>query len=375
MRPPLVRWNCAAAFVAAWLCCLSPAPLLRAQIMDDSIVSQHVRLRIPIDRSWLGRDSIFELERCWDFVRRATKGSLPRRVLVLIDMNDAASTFDAKRSSISIGMNHPAAASDLKGYLLHNAARELARMALLTLSEGGVSREENRFLVEGMAELLAREFSGTTKRLATAWAVCYYLDRMTPLGLKELANRPEVFSGHDLRAAAPGIAFLTFCRELYGRDRILKLFESLAQRSLQDSLTAAFQQPAASLQAEWLKQVRSYIPGDVTVAGEDRAPGLDRVSFLPEQAKAGAPLAMRVFTRDGDRDLLANGIFVVDETNGRVLQGLPAKTAEGNCVLFTIPIEAEHAAGQCGVRIIAIDEGGNLRGWDAHYAVVRQFLN
>ena len=111
-------------------------------------------------------------------------------------------------------------------------------MALLTLSEGGVSKEENRFLHEGMAEMLAREFSGTTKRLATAWAICYYLDRMTPLGLKELANRPEVFSGHDLRAAAPGITFLTFCRELYGRDRILKLFESLAKRSLQDSLTA-----------------------------------------------------------------------------------------------------------------------------------------
>ena len=369
MRPPLVRWNCAAAFVAAWLCCLSPAPLLRAQIMDDSIVSQHVRLRIPIDRSWLGRDSIFDLERCWDFVRRATKGSLPRRVLVLIDMNDAASTFDAKRSSISIGMNHPAAASDLKGYLLHNAARELARMALLTLSEGGVSREENRFLVEGMAELLAREFSGTTKRLATAWAVCYYLDRMTPLSLKELANRPEVFSGHDLRAAAPGITFLTLCRELHGREKILKLFESLAKRNLHDSLATAFQQPASLLQAEWLKRVRSYVPGDTTVAEESNAPVLEKVAFTPEQAKAGAPLAMRVFARDRDRDLLPSGIFVVDEASGKVLQGLAAKPAEGSFALFTVPIEVERAPGRFRAHIIAIDEGGNLRKWEAYYTV------
>jgi len=340
--------------------------------MDDSIVSRHVRLRIPIDRSWLGRESIFELERCWDFVRRATKGSLPSRVLVLIDMDAAASTFDAGRSSISIGMNHPAAAGNWKGYLLHNAARELARMALLTLSEGGVSRRENRFLHEGMAEVLAREFSNTTTRLSTAWAICYYLDRMSPLGLKELADRPEVFSGRDLRAAAPGITFLTFCRELYGRDRMLKMFESLAQRSLQDSLMAAFRQPAGDLQAEWLKRVRRYVPGDVTFAGEVDAPVLDRVSFVPERAKAGAPLAMRVFTRDGDRDLLPNGIFIVDETSGRVLQGLPQKPAEGGEVLFTIPIEAERAAGQSRVRIVAIDEGGNLRGWYAHYAVDRQ---
>ena len=359
----------ASALVAACLCLPAPGPVLRAQVMDESIVAQHVRLRIPVDRSWLGRESIFDLERCWDFIRRATKGSLPSRVLVLINMNDATSSFDIGRSSISIGMNHPAAAGDLKGYLLHNAARELARMALLILSEDGVSRKENRFLYEGMVEMLAREFSNTTKRLSTAWAICYYLDRIASLDLKELANRPEVLDGRDLRAAAPGITFLTFCGERYGRDRILKLFETLAQRNLQDGLTAAFRQPAASLQAEWLKQVRSYAPGDVTVAGDEGAPVLDKVSFAPEQAKAGAPLGMRVFARDANRDLFPSGIFVVDEAAGRVLQGFPPKPADGSLVLFTIPIESGRAAGRYRVRIIAVDEGGNLRAWEAHYTV------
>jgi len=368
---PILRWTCAAAFVTACLCRLLPGPPLRAQTMDDSIVAKHMRIRIPVERQWLGRDTIVELERCWDFVRRATRGNLPGRVLVVIDWKDAASTFDAARCVISIGMNHPAAAKDLKGFLLHNAARELARMALLNLSEGGVSKEENRFLSEGMAEILAREFSSTTKRLGTAWAICYYLDRMNPLGLKELANRPELLSGRDLRAAAPGITFLTLCRELYGRDRILKLFELLAKKSLEDSLALAFRPPATLLEAEWLKRVRSYTPGEVTVAGEEVAPVLDKVAFVPEQGKAGATLAMRVFARDGDRDLLPNGIFVVDETSGKVLQGLPAKPAEGSHIVFTIPVEAEREAGRYRVRMIAIDEGGNLREWDAHYSVVR----
>jgi len=368
---PILRWTCAAAFVIACLCLLLPGPPPRAQTMDDSIVSKHVRVRIPVERQWLGRDSIVELERCWDFVQRATKGSLPGRVLVEIEWKDANSTFDAGRSVVSIGMNHSAAARDLKGFLLHNAARELARIALLTLSQGGVSKEENRFLHEGMAEILAREFSGTTKRLGAAWAICYYLDRMNPLGTKELAGRPELFRGRDLRAAAPGITFLTFCRELYGRDRILKLFELLATKSLEDSLALAFRPPATLLEAEWLKRVRSYTPGDVTVAGEESAPVLDKVSFVPEQGKAGAPLTMRVFARDEDRDLLPNGIFVVDETSGKVLQGLPAKPAEGSHVVFTIPVEAEREAGRYRVRLVAIDEGGNLREWDAHYTVVR----
>ncbi len=368
---PILRWTCAAAFVTACLCRLLPGPPLRAQIMDDSIVAKHVRIRIPVERQWFGRDSIVELERCWDFVRRATKGSLPGRVLVEIDWEDATSTFDAMRSVVSIGMNHPAAAKDLKGFLLHSAARELARMALRTLSEGGVAKEENRFLHGGMAEILAREFSSTTKRLGTAWAICYYLDRMNPLSFKELANRPELFSGGDLRAAAPGITFLTFCRELYGRDRILKLFELLAKKSLVDSLALAFRPPATLLETEWLRRVRSYAPGDITVAGEDAAPVLDKVSFVPEQGKAGAPLVMRVFARDGDSDLLPNGIFVVDDSSGKVLQGLPAKPAEGSHIIFTIPIAAEREAGRYRVRMIAIDEGGNLREWDAHYSVVR----
>jgi hypothetical protein len=222
-----------------------------------------------------------------------------------------------------------------------------------------------------MAEILAREFSSTTKRLGTAWAICYYLDRMNPLGTKEMASRPELFNDRDLRAAAPGITFLSFCRELYGRDRLLKLFALLAKRSLEDSLALAFRPPATLLEADWLKRVRSYTPGDVTVAGDEGAPVLDRVSLVPEQAKAGAPLTMRVFARDEDGDLLPNGIFVVDETSGRVLQGLPAKSAGGSHIVFTIPVEEERAAGRYRVRMVAIDEGGNLREWEAHYTVVR----
>jgi hypothetical protein len=365
---------CAATAVAWAIACICQpflSSMLWSQAMDDSIVAKHVRLRIPVERQWLGREAISDLERCWAFLQGATGGKLPGRVQVVIEWQDATSAVDADRGMISIGMNHPAAAKDLKGFLLHSATRELARLALLNLSGRSVSKEQNRFLSEGMAEMLAHDFSNTTRKLGAAWAICYYLDRINPLGLKQLSNRPDLFSTQDLRSASPGITFLTACRDLFGRVRVLKLFESLAKKNLEDSLAAAFRPPVSALETNWLNRVRSYTPADVTITAEEQAPVLDRVVFVPEQAKAGATLGMQLFTRDVDNDLLPAGIFVVDESSGKVMQGVAARSAAGSHTVFEIPIDPSRQAGQCRLRVIAVDEGGNIRNWEAMYSVVR----
>jgi hypothetical protein len=347
------------------------APMLMAQRMDDSLVAKHVHIRIPVERQWLGRSSISDLERSWEFIRAAAGGRLPGRVLIVIEWQDDTASVDSENSTISIGMSNPAAATDMKGFLLHSATRELARLALINLSGNGASREENRFLLEGMSEMLAHEFSHSVKRLGAAWAICYYLDRMNPLGLTQLSGKPELSgSNHDLRAAAPGITLLTVCHELYGRQRVLKLFESLARKNLEESLAAALKSPAA-VETEWLNRVRSYKPADVSITTEDEAPALDRVVFVPDRGKPGSPLAMQLFTHDRSNDLSAAGIFVIDEPSGKVLQGREARAAEGQCTQFEIPIDAARQEGQYGLRIVAIDEGGNVRNWEAFYSVAR----
>jgi len=339
--------------------------------MDDSLVARHVRIRIPVERHWLGRDSISDLERSWQFIQAAAGGRLPSRVLIVVEFQDGTATVDPENSTISIGMNDPAAAPDMKGFLIHGATRALARLALINLSGNGAAREENRFLLDGMSEMLAREFSHSVKRLGAAWAICYYLDRMNPLGLAQLSGRAELSgSNHDLRAAAPGITLLTVCHELNGRQRVLKLFESMAKRDLEGSLGAALKSPAA-VEAEWLNRVRSYKPADVSITTEDEAPALDRVVFVPDRVKPGTTLVMQLFAHDRSYGLSAPGIFVIDESSGKVLQGREAKAADGQCTQFEIPIDPARQEGHYGLRIAAIDEGGNVRNWTASYSVVR----
>ncbi len=364
-----MRVACVAA-LSFWS--LLPLPSLPGQAMDDSVVSKHVRLRIPVERQWFGRDVINDLERCWEFVRAATGGGLPGRVLFVFDWTRPTAAIDSQRSTITIGMSSSAAAKDPKTFLLHSAARELARFSLINLSEGGAARKENAFLLEGMSEMLAHDFSNTVRRIGAAWTISYYLDRIRPLGLSQDFDLADSFGGnHDLRTAAPGITFLTTCRELYGRERVLKLFELLAKKNLEESLTAAFRTPAAAVETEWLGRVRKYTPSDITVATTDEAPRLDRVALLPDPAKAGETLAVRLFTRDDANDLSASCIFVIDESTGKVLQGRRAEAAERPFTQVDIPIDQARQAGAYQLRVIAVDEGGNVRNWEASYSVTR----
>jgi hypothetical protein len=363
-------------FLLAWaFACLGNLcfpPALSAQVWDDNIVSKRVRIRIPVDRQWLGRESVNDLERGWQFIDAASGGKLPSRVLVVVQWQDALSSLDVERATISIGMNDSAATTDPKGFLLHAAVREMARMSLIGLSGGGAAREENRFLLEGMSEMLARDFSNTVNRITASWAISYYLDRINPLGWNLLASRPEL-SGpvHDLRSASPGITFLTTCRELYGRERLLKLFESLAKKNLEESVSAVFRTTIAKLEAEWWTRVRAYKPAELTITTNEEAPALDRIALVPDPGKPGAALGLLVYARDATNDLSSAGIFLVDETSGRVLQGKPVNTPQGRCTRFEMPVEPERQDGRYRLQLVAVDEGGNLRLWEANYLIAR----
>ena len=368
------RVSAAVAVSVLAACCIGliPAPSLPAQTISDSVVSKHLRIRIPTERLWLARESISDMERSWEFVRAATGGKLPGRVLIVVAWDDAASSADPDSATISIGMADPAAARDLRGFLVHSAARELSRLALITLSDQGASRPENRFLLDGMSEILAHEFSNSVRRLSAAWAVSFYLDRVAPLSLNRLATRAADSPGRrDLLAAAPGITLLTLCRERFGRERVLKLFEMLGDRNPEESLSAAFRVPAAEAETDWLKRVRSYTPVDVTPAGAEEAPVLVRLESAPDQANAGSVLSLRLFANDSNLDLTPSGLFVVDETGGKVLQGRQAGSGGGRHVLFELPIEASRPAGTYRLAMAAIDGGGNVRNWEAHYTVAR----
>lgn len=366
------RVTAAFIWMMAWFCNLCIVPLLPAQDWDESNKTKHVQIRIPADRQWLGRETANDLERCWGFIDAATGRKLPNRVLVVIHWRDALAAADFERGTITIGMNDPASGTNPRAYLLHAAARELGRMALINLSGGGAAKEENRFLLEGMSEMLAHDFSNTVRRLSAAWTICHYLDLIQPLDLQNLSTRPELAGSiHDLSSASPGITFLTLCRELFGSERTLKLFEYLARKNLDESLTAVFKVPVAGLEAQWLARVRSHDPADVTITTAEEAPALDRITFEPDPGKPGVPLGARLFTRDGTNDLMAAGVFVVDETSGRVLQGRQTVTAGRRATQFEIPIETARQAGRYRMRVVAVDEGGNVRNWEAFYSVAR----
>jgi hypothetical protein len=362
--------------VFAWtatLCCqLFLAQIVVAQDIDESIVSRHLRLRIPAERQWLGRDNISDLERCWEFVHATAGGQLPGRVLIVIEWQDAATSIDMERSSITLGMNDPNGLKDANAFLLHSAARGLARLSLSNLMGDGASQPENRFLLDGMSEMLAHEFSNTVRRLDAAWTICHYVDKISPLGLMQLSRRSEFAGGsQDLVAAAPGIAFLTFCSEVYGRDRVLKLFDSLAQKSLEDSLAAAFKTRLPILETQWLNRVRGYVPQEFSISADEPGPALDRVIFNPEQARPGTALGVRLYTHQGRSNLSSTGIFLIDESSSKVRQGHQAKSTESLFTQFEIPIESARQDGRYRVRIVAVDNGGNVRIWEASYTVTR----
>src|SRR6266545_3873815 len=283
-----------------------------AQYVEAQVRSEHVRMKISMEREWLGRETIADLEQCWNYVNGATGRKLPRTVIVEVNWETADSSADPNESSISIGMNHPAAAANTKDFLLRHAAREMAFLGLAELSRGATLREENAFLAEGMAEILAREFDLSTKALTAAWVLAHFLDRIKPFSLDAMSSRSN-FTGalQNLTSAAPGISFLMNCRERYGRERTLKLFETLKKSSLKEALSSTFKEPAAVLEEAWLKKIRNYpIPEELTITSEEDAPKLRETVLVPSTVRRGASLQLRMLIQNRRNDFDPGSVFV-----------------------------------------------------------------
>ncbi|NWG14371.1 MAG: hypothetical protein HXY20_12645 [Acidobacteria bacterium] len=359
------------SLLPALILCVSTIapPLLHGQGAFTSIISEHVRLRIPAEREWIGRDSIAELQRCYLFIQGVTGKKLPRLVQITVSWEAKESGVSLEDASITIGMNTPVALADSRAYLQYAAIRELARMALLELSEGGAAREENRFILEGMAKILTHEYDRSSRSLNAAWAHCHLMDRIRPLGFAPLASWATFSGGRlDLRTASPGITFLMTCRELNGRDRLLRLFASLREKMLPDGIDDAFRMSAAKLEGAWLDRVRKYaVTEDVTVGPEEDAPRLQYMAMEPGTILPGRWLTVRVQVLDRNNDLLPESVYLEDVQSRRITRGRAA--AGAGRIKLELPIETERRPGVYGYRLIAIDEAGNLRNWTGTYNV------
>lgn len=339
-----------------------------AQIIDG-ISSEHVRMHVPAERESLGRDTIADLEFCYGFMNRATLQNLPRRIVVDVRWDESDSSCDYRRATIHLGMNQPAAAANPRKFLLHHAAREMARMGLLELS-GGAEREDTEFLFEGMVKILVHEYEHSSRNLEGAWTLSRLLDEMQLLGLA-VQRSWTTFSGgrRCLRTAAPGITFLMTLRELHGRDRPLKLFESLRKSSLNQSLVAAFKAPLSELEAIWLKKVREHPAAEEITVDADDAPRLVQTELLPGEVRPGSALQVRLWIEDRAGNLLPDGVFVKDEPSGRLTQAQAGSGKEADSMTAVIPIEAARTPGRYSYRVTAVDESGNLRNWTGMYTV------
>ncbi|MGH7771902.1 MAG: hypothetical protein ACREQA_06655 [Candidatus Binatia bacterium] len=329
-------------------------------------------MRIPLEREWLARETIADLERCWRYVNSVTGERLAKRILIEVAWERTEIFTDFQESSISIGMGHPAAAVQSKPFLMRTAAREIARLGLAELSRGGTLREENRFLDAGMAEIIAHEYHGSTKALEGAWVLAHFMDRMNPLGLATQAAWSTFSLGRrDLRSAAPGVTLLMTCRELFGRERTSKLFEALKKGSLEESVAATFKSSADALENAWLKKVKEYrSQEDITVTSEEDAPVLLQTVFVPATGQPGSTLQIKLFIQDRGNDLFPGSVFVEDQNSGRVLQGQTSGEKETKFILVEIPIDERRQPGRYSLRTIAVDETGNIRHWEGSYAVI-----
>ncbi|MFH1574013.1 MAG: hypothetical protein ABIG68_08510 [Acidobacteriota bacterium] len=347
---------------------LAAAPLQPRQT-SDNIVSEHVRFRLPVEREWIGRDTIADMERCWQFTDRALDGKLPRRVLIVVSWGQGRGWTRAAESTIFVGMDDPAAVSDPKAYLAHQAAREMARLGLLELSGGGAAREENQWLIEGMAEIMAREFRGRARAFDAAWVYSSLLDRMGRLSLESLGSW-KAFSGgrRDFYAAAPGATFLLTCRQAHGREGLVKLFEALRKQDAAAAMSSAFRRPAAALEQIWLRKVReNEAARDVTVTSDADSPAL--VVPPATEVRPGAGLRIRLFIEDGGANLGARGVFLADLQSARVFS-VRDETFEGRRVFVAdLPQDSGAAAGKTSLRVTALDESGNVRHWEHQVAI------
>jgi len=343
------------------------APRDSAGQVTDRVISEHIRVRLPTERENFGRDAVVDLEQCWQFINRAV-GTMPRRVLVVVSWGSADISSEYETGTISVGMSGPAGATDPKFFLIHSAGREMARLGLLGLSEGRADRQESRFLLEGMSELLIHEYEASNRNVEGAWVIAHMLEGMKRLGFAHQAQWPALDGGqHSLLTAAPGATFLIMCRELRGRDSLFRLFDALKRSNLQDALSTVFKSSPAVLESTWLQRVREYdIPQDVTATTEQDAPTLDTVTAV---GSAGSSLQVRLYMKDRASDLLPEGIFVQDTASRQTLQARAG--AEGATRFFAvdIPIEAGRGAGTYEMVITAVDESGNVRVWKKSYSL------
>jgi hypothetical protein len=349
--------------------CLFSPPSSKAQSMSTAS-SEHVLMRLPMEREALGRELIGDLERCYLFMSGATSGKLPRRIFLIPDWDQVENSWNLQEAKIILGMNRASAAVNQEGFLVHAAAREMGRLGLLQLS-GGAEREDNDFLFEGMIEILARESTNTSRNLEGAWVIAQFLDQRGQLGLDR--QRPwSVFSEgrRSFRNAAPGITFLTTFRELHGRDKAVKFFESLKRSSLAASLTLAFKAPVAELEKTWLKRVRDFqAPDEITTAADD-VPQLVRIVFVPETCQPGNSLEIQLFMKDAGGNLFPDGVFLKDGRTGRILQARTLAQKSAESISIIMPVDANCPPGEYTYQIIAVDEAGNLRRWNGNYRVL-----
>lgn len=343
---------------------VSVCPDAYSQQMKD-ITSEHLLMRMPKERTLLGRDVLIDLERFYKFLDGAIDVRLPRQIVLLVDWERQESRTNYREVSIIVGMNQPIASS-LRTFLLKESMREIARLGLLELSQGA-ERPEYEFLYEGMIEILVNEFNHTSRSLESAWVISKFLDEMGQLSLETQRSWPDFSRDHRcFRNAAPGVTFLLTFRELKGRDKPGKLFKALRRANLSKSLEEAFDETASELEAIWLRNVRQHrIPDEITISDEE-APQLVGITLIPEAVKPGDQLKVRFQFKKTESVLLPDGVFVRDLRTDTVFQAYE----DSDAISVAIPIGAETAPGEYGYSITAIDESGNLRQYKGNYEVV-----
>ena len=338
-----------------------------------STSSKHVVLQYPAEREILGRELSAEAERCYEYMNRATNSGLPRNISVMLDWNASENAWNFRSGRVTIGMNQLEAAADARKFLKHSLPYAIARLGLLTLSQGA-QREDTEFLFEGMAEILTHEYNHSSRSLDAAWATVKLLDETSSLGFSQQREWSEFSRGkRNHRNAAPGITLLLTQREI-DRGRLMKFFEALRKNSLLNSLNMAFKAPATELEAAWLKKVREYeIPEEITVQSNE-APVLLRIAQVTDPAPAGHPVRLNLFIRDSANDIYPENVFIRDSRSGKTFQAEDAaleNNSENEVSVFSviIPVEENCPAGNYFFQIIMIDDAGNLRQGSGEYSV------
>ncbi len=352
--------------------CLGIAIEAHGQRMVDRIISEHIRIIVPAEREWMGRDVISEIERCWRFVNGMINEKLPRQIIITVSWTEKANHISLDESSVIIGMDQPAADPNPRQFILRAAAKGMARLGLLELSRGAYQLEEAQFIIEGMSEMIMREWERNTRSLVGAWMIAYYLDKMHQLSFAVQGSWATFSKGrHTFCTAAPGITFLAAIREQQNRERVLKFLDALKHGGFQEAMETSFRTSMGSLEGAWLEKVRAYDATETyTATTDDEAPVLRQTVTIPPEARPGSTIQILLTLTDKASNLLPDAVFVQDEASGQVFQGsAPSEKAAGN-VVVRMPIEAGRQPGTCNYVITAVDEAGNIRHWKQSYPVI-----